>query len=562
MPPLPLTDRRRAGRGPVPPVAETADGRFLHVLEVEIERRPEASPLVPPASAFTHFAIDERTAALLEKLATAVRLREPCLLEGETSTSKTSSIEYLAMRSGNPLVRINLSGQTDTSDLIGKFVPNDGLLASGFGQLVADTRLLKDASREIVERARREGRGLSLVESQRIAKEEELSIPDWRWQNGAVPEAMEKGQWLILDEVNLAEPQILERLNPVLEKHPSLTVPENGGATIGRPGGPPVHPGFRIFATMNPAETSGRSPLSPAYKDRFTAYKYVPAPAETEYAQMLTLMVFGEIPSFRRNGVSYGGDPVDSRFPKLKAIQGMRGFLAKLARFHATAEGMARRREIGREGRERLVFTRRTLIEFLAYLEDIRLVNRASGGAVTVVENPKDVVLRALGYFYTDKLARDEDIQKLNDQLDAIGISERQWHHEFSRPPAPPPPRPAPPPPPPPVSEPPAPAPAAPEAPDPAPAVPRRQFIPDALGNGTFLLTSRAELGPYRTGQKLRPKPAFSSRLPERISGSTKFEIAGFTSDDKVVIEIEDGAGIRLSPLSLGDRFDPVEDEA
>ncbi len=552
---VPLTDRRPPDHAAVPPVAETSDGTRLLVLEVEIERRQSDSVLIPSPEAFRHFAIDLRTGSLLEKLATAVRLREPCLLEGETSTSKTSSIEYLAMRTRSPLVRINLSGQTDTSDLIGKFVPNDGLLAAGFGQLVADARLLKDESREIVERARTEGRGLTLVESQRVAAAEGFSIPEWRWQNGAVPEAMERGHWLILDEVNLAEPQVLERLNPVLERHPSLTIPENGGVTIGRSGGTPVHEGFRVFATMNPAETSGRSPLSPAYKDRFTAYKFVPAPSETEYSQMLVLLVYGEPPSFRRNGVLYGGMRVAARFPRLQEVEGMRGFLAKVAKLHATVEGMARRREIGRESRERIVFSRRTLLEFLGYLEEIRLVNRTSGEPVTVAHAPKEIALRALDYFYIDKLANAEDVQKVRDQLDAIGISERQWHHEFRNVP---PPRPhVPPPPSPPAGR---PVPASAVAGPPPPLVrsqPRKQIVPNLLG-GTILLTAERAMAGYCTGQKLRIKPGQGGSLPEPIMRSAVLVVAGFSNDGKVVIEVEDGRCFKTAPGSLGERFDVV----
>ena len=65
---------------------------------------------------------------------------------------------------------------------------------------------------------------------------------------------MRKGWWVLLDEVNLAEPQILERLNSVLEVEPTLILTEYDNSPID-----PVHPGFRLFATMNPAEYAGRS---------------------------------------------------------------------------------------------------------------------------------------------------------------------------------------------------------------------------------------------------------------------------------------------------------------
>ena len=48
----------------------------------------------------------------------------------------------------------------------------------------------------------------------------DISSPFWRWQDGLVVQAMKHGWWVLLDEVNLAEPQILERLNSVLERDP------------------------------------------------------------------------------------------------------------------------------------------------------------------------------------------------------------------------------------------------------------------------------------------------------------------------------------------------------
>lgn len=42
-------------------------------------------------------------------------------------------------------------------------------------------------------------------------------------------------------------------------------------------GGEPIHGDFRIFATMNPAEYAGRSVLSPAYRNRWRAYRQMPS---------------------------------------------------------------------------------------------------------------------------------------------------------------------------------------------------------------------------------------------------------------------------------------------
>src|SRR5262249_45468178 len=89
-------------------------------------------------------------------------------------------------------------------------------------------------------------------------------VSQWRWQDGPVVTALKRGWWVLLDEVNLAEPQILERLNSVLERDPMLVLTEHDHSAFG-PGGQPIHPDFRLFATMNPAEYSGRSVLSPAY---------------------------------------------------------------------------------------------------------------------------------------------------------------------------------------------------------------------------------------------------------------------------------------------------------
>jgi MoxR-like ATPase len=261
-----------AGAAPRPFVELAADR--LRLGSVMLPRRVgPREPLAPDPADFVHFCLDGLTASTLEHIATSVLLREPCLLEGETSTSKTSSILYLASLLNQPVARLNLNGQTDTGELVGRFVPQNlqNELPLSRTELQQEMEWLEPETRMILERARQANRPLTRVEVQQIMANERMASLPWRWQDGLVVQAMRSGWWVVLDEVNLGEPQILERLNSVLESNPTLVLTENDNSVLG-PGGTAVHPDFRIFATMNPAEYSGRSVLSPAYRDRWRGY--------------------------------------------------------------------------------------------------------------------------------------------------------------------------------------------------------------------------------------------------------------------------------------------------
>ena len=156
---------------------------LLRVLDVPLATVPPG-PLTPSLDLFSHYCLDARTLDMLRFAARAAHLGHPCLLEGDTATSKTSVIRYLAARSGHQVVRLNLNGQSDAAELVGRYVP------------------------------RAEG--------------------GWCFAEGLVPQAMRHGWWVILDEVNLAEPAVLERLNPVLERTPTLVLTEGPGTRFGR----------------------------------------------------------------------------------------------------------------------------------------------------------------------------------------------------------------------------------------------------------------------------------------------------------------------------------------
>jgi midasin (ATPase involved in ribosome maturation) len=61
----------------------------------------------------------------LRAVALGVLYGMPVALEGDTAASKTSAVLYLAHLLGQPVVRLNLNGHTDASELVGRYVPAD-----------------------------------------------------------------------------------------------------------------------------------------------------------------------------------------------------------------------------------------------------------------------------------------------------------------------------------------------------------------------------------------------------------------------------------------------------
>ena len=90
---------------------------------------------------------------------------------------------------------------------------------------------------------------------------------------GPLVRAIQRGDWVLLDEVNLATSETLESLSTLLQaSDASLVLTERGDLEPVR-----RHPDFRLFACMNPATDVGKRDLPPALRTRFTEI-YVPPP--------------------------------------------------------------------------------------------------------------------------------------------------------------------------------------------------------------------------------------------------------------------------------------------
>ncbi len=415
--------------------ATTATSTAPRLLIEQSEGRLRIGPLwlphsqarggwIPNLASFRHYCLDQYTAETLLHLATSVVLREPCLLEGETSTSKTSSILYLAALLGQPVARLNLNGQSDAAELIGRYVPDEtgGDLTMLAEHLAADPESLSERAGRLVARAAAEGRVLDEWETRRIAALEGVPPHAWRWQDGLIPSAMRAGWWVILDEVNLAEPQVLERLNSVLETEPTLVMSEHDNRVIGA-GGAPCHPDFRIFATMNPAEYSGRVRLSPAYRDRWRGERFVASPGEREYARMLHYLVYGEQPVVQLQGRHYQAPAALAPHARLAVWPGIAAFLEALARFHVAVQGAAGQdgegqAQLGARRKERQVFTRRALLSVLQYADSpLAAANEASEA------DPLSALRAGVWRYYLGRAVNAADRTLLERLLQASGLS-------------------------------------------------------------------------------------------------------------------------------------------
>ncbi|GMF63379.1 unnamed protein product [[Candida] boidinii] len=103
------------------------------------------------------------TASNAMRVIRAMQVHKPILLEGSPGVGKTSLVSALAEATGNKLTRINLSEQTDLIDLFGSDSPVEG---GDAGEFV--------------------------------------------WRDAPFLRAMQRGEWVLLDEMNLASQSVLE----------------------------------------------------------------------------------------------------------------------------------------------------------------------------------------------------------------------------------------------------------------------------------------------------------------------------------------------------------------
>ncbi|XP_075718267.1 midasin isoform X3 [Rhinoderma darwinii] len=253
------------------------------------------------------FAATRPSSVLIEQIAVCVNKAEPVLLVGETGTGKTSTVQYLAHVAGQHLRIVNMNQQSDTADLLGGYKPVDHKLIwlplrEGFEELFTQTfsrrqntvflghintcykknrwqdllklmqHVLKNAmakvqtgDTEFMLKEKWEALSLRLNQAQQQMRMTENAML-FAFVEGTLAQAVKKGEWILLDEINLAAAETLECLCGLLEGSSGSLVLLDRGDTE-----PLIrHPDFRLFACMNPATDVGKRNLPPGIRNRFT----------------------------------------------------------------------------------------------------------------------------------------------------------------------------------------------------------------------------------------------------------------------------------------------------
>jgi len=180
----------------------------IKVGKIEIEVNQNPSAYIPSGS--KDF-IDHDD--ILKNIAIGIRDNLPVILIGQSGGGKTSAIRYLAEQTQNGLHRINLNGGTTADELVGRQLLN-----------------------------------------------EKGTI----WTDGILTDAMRKGEWVVLDEINAALPEVLFVLQSIMDDDGYLVLNEKDDREIVK-----KHPNFRLFATANPPQYAGTKEMNEALLSRF-----------------------------------------------------------------------------------------------------------------------------------------------------------------------------------------------------------------------------------------------------------------------------------------------------
>ena len=249
---------------------------------------------------------------LLERIAQCAISNEPCLLIGDTGCGKTTMTQHCAEIFRKKLWVYNMNPSSDAIDLIGGFKPLDikvvlkHLLSKyikrfeQIGNVKSNEKFLENLRNLLLSKnyimlmrcmleslppikvkiqkkfqadpeklasmLKKWERFGNKVENFLINKEKIDSNLAFHYVEGSLISALKNGDWLLIDEINLASNEVLQRILPILEGDSLLLYDKGDVKTMKR------HENFRIFACMNPGKDVGKKELPENVRAKFTDF--------------------------------------------------------------------------------------------------------------------------------------------------------------------------------------------------------------------------------------------------------------------------------------------------
>ena len=281
----------------------------IKIGHVCIEKDAKHSASTTPAM----FSTTKHSLALMRSLLSAIHssVNDPILLVGETGTGKTTLVQSISNYLGVPLKVINMSQQSDVTDLIGGFKPVDlqthiiSPFREDFDRAFRKIFSVKENMRYIdscrlmfcEKRWKRLctlwKMGIDLAKKKCGSSTFSANVSTWEkletrlkkvqdfveivtndpkrsrvifsFSEGILIEAIRKGHWILLDEINLACPETINFLSGLLQSsNDSIILHQRGDHDyIDR------HPSFRIFGCMNPSTDVGKKELNINLRNKF-----------------------------------------------------------------------------------------------------------------------------------------------------------------------------------------------------------------------------------------------------------------------------------------------------
>ncbi|CAF1638556.1 unnamed protein product, partial [Adineta ricciae] len=329
----------------------------------------------------------QRTLEKLQLLAAATVSKATVLIEGGDCSGKTALVCELARLCGRRLLVLNLNHETTTSDLLGSWTvinkqSYEKRRKQTSKQLLSDivrfalavliplsqrfyeieqlirtiTRLIHQWEHENTDQAQdafqqcrsfleHELKQADEVHGQAIVEEIEkyLNTLDqvedefklvknlgegltFTFNKGPLIQAMERGDWILFDNINCARGDVIERLNSLAEADPTLTLYESSEAEqYSRGNG--IHKDFRLFAIANNNRKMANK-LSSAWRNRCLIIRMQPLDNQLTFENI------------------HQHDLADVVKGELQGINGGQELAHTLLRTHASARQLSDKKEL------------------------------------------------------------------------------------------------------------------------------------------------------------------------------------------------------------------------